>query len=176
MSTNNKLKPCLRCGGEKGERSYSRHEWYCFACTPFVRRENLTKRKPWYCGECKNPQACLACASNKRQRQIDGVRRGLEKRRITHPQISRPTGADRYWQSMAHAMVNAAVRKGILPDLNRGEYACVDCGAVAFIYEHRDYSRPLEVEPTCKSCNKRRGTAIWPDASRFNFAKLTEAA
>lgn len=38
-------------------------------------------------------------------------------------------------------------------------FHCVDCGAVAEHYEHRDYNRPLDVEPTCRSCNYRRGNA-----------------
>jgi hypothetical protein len=39
------------------------------------------------------------------------------------------------------------------------EHACVDCGATARDWDHRDYTKPLEVEPVCKPCNTRRGTA-----------------
>ena len=40
---------------------------------------------------------------------------------------------------------------------------CVDCGATASHYDHRDYSRPVEVDPVCHGCNLRRGTAKYPD-------------
>lgn len=35
--------------------------------------------------------------------------------------------------------------------------SCTDCDKIAEVYDHRDYSRPLEVEPVCKSCNYKRG-------------------
>jgi hypothetical protein len=38
---------------------------------------------------------------------------------------------------------------------------CVDCGNPAECYDHRDYTRPLKVEPVCKACNNRRGPG-WP--------------
>ena len=34
---------------------------------------------------------------------------------------------------------------------------CVDCGRAATVLEHRDYCRPLDVDPTCHRCNMRRG-------------------
>lgn len=51
-----------------------------------------------------------------------------------------------------------AVRRGVLPRLD-GSVPCVDCGRPARCYEHRDYSKPLEVEPVCHRCNLRRGRA-----------------
>jgi hypothetical protein len=61
-------------------------------------------------------------------------------------------------QVQAAAQVKKAIRKGILPPV--ATLICVDCGKPAQCYEHRDYNKPLEVEPTCKSCNTRRGPAI----------------
>jgi hypothetical protein len=40
------------------------------------------------------------------------------------------------------------------------EFCCVDCGKPAQVYEHRDYNKPLAIEPTCRSCNTKRGPAI----------------
>jgi len=40
-----------------------------------------------------------------------------------------------------------------------GSIACVDCGKPATVYEHRDYTKPLDVEPVCSSCNRKRGPA-----------------
>jgi len=61
-------------------------------------------------------------------------------------------------QAQAAYQLNKAVRNGILPHFSK--FNCVDCGKPAQCYEHRDYNKPLEVEPTCKSCNTRRGPAI----------------
>lgn len=36
---------------------------------------------------------------------------------------------------------------------------CVDCGKRAFYYDHRYYSRPLDVVPVCRGCNIKRGPA-----------------
>ena len=61
-------------------------------------------------------------------------------------------------QAQAAYQLNKAVRNGIL--LHFSKFNCVDCGKPAQCYEHRDYNKPLEVVPTCKSCNTRRGPAI----------------
>lgn len=63
-------------------------------------------------------------------------------------------------------------------------YSCVDCGAPAKVYDHRDYTKPLEVVPLCVRCNVKRPPAgpkwkfkeyrpidigtnfIWPDPWR----------
>ncbi|MFD1709823.1 hypothetical protein FVQ98_14190 [Ottowia sp. GY511] len=39
-------------------------------------------------------------------------------------------------------------------------YKCVDCKKQALDWDHRDYNRPLDVEPVCRSCNKKRGPAL----------------
>lgn len=36
---------------------------------------------------------------------------------------------------------------------------CIDCGAQATCYDHRDYSKPWAVEPVCDRCNTLRGPA-----------------
>lgn len=62
-------------------------------------------------------------------------------------------------QVVANRAVNNAVREGALPSLSKSEIGCVDCGKRAYGYDHRDYSRHLDVEPVCRSCNARRGGA-----------------
>jgi transcription elongation factor Elf1 len=61
-------------------------------------------------------------------------------------------------QMAATAAVNRAIKRGEL--LPPAEFICVDCGKQAQIYEHRDYNKPLDVEPTCRPCNAKRGYAI----------------
>jgi len=60
------------------------------------------------------------------------------------------------WQ--AHRLVGAAIRLGFL--LPVSACRCVDCGAQATDYDHRDYNKPLEVDPVCRSCNFARPPAV----------------
>ena len=57
----------------------------------------------------------------------------------------------------ASCLVQAAISKNILPSPYL--QTCVDCGGPAQTYDHRFYTRPLEVEPVCNSCNRLRGHA-----------------
>jgi len=61
-------------------------------------------------------------------------------------------------QRAAHQKVFAAIQAGKLAKLD-GSIECVDCGAVAVNYDHRDYNNPLDVVPVCRSCNHGRGRA-----------------
>lgn len=58
----------------------------------------------------------------------------------------------------AHAAVAKAIRRGELPRAD--SLLCVDCGRPACDYDHRDYTKPLQVDAVCRSCNKRRGPAL----------------
>jgi hypothetical protein len=62
-------------------------------------------------------------------------------------------------QQGAHIIVQAAVRHGILPKLD-GSIDCTDCDKPAAQYDHRDYMKPMEVDPVCCSCNQLRGMGI----------------
>lgn len=97
--------------------------------------------------------------------------RGAVTRRERYPERHMPLAADKFWQRYAMQMVSAAKSRGILPALD-GTIACNDCGQPATKYEHRDYARPLDVEPVCGSCNAKRGTASWPTADMFVFKKV----
>lgn len=63
-----------------------------------------------------------------------------------------------FGQAAALGAVGAAIREGRLihPRLLR----CVDCTGPAVEYEHRDYNRPLHVDPICRRCNLLRGPGI----------------
>ena len=54
--------------------------------------------------------------------------------------------------------MRAAVKAGLIPRITK-KTKCVDCGAKAYGYDHRDYYKPLEVEPICRKCNHKRGPA-----------------
>ena len=49
---------------------------------------------------------------------------------------------------------------GKLPSLSDGSTPCVDCKKPADVYDHRDYGKPIDVVPVCKSCNRKRGEAL----------------
>lgn len=168
-------KPCKRCGGEKGYHSYGKPRLlYCETCDRSVSAEQNVARHI-----CASPDptvphfCCAACKEQKAANQRAAGKRAAETRRKRYPNRSVPIDAERFWQQVAMSMVAKAVRKGILPKLDE-TIACVDCGDVASVYEHRDYSRPLEVVPVCQSCNLLRGTARWPSASHFHFARFVK--
>ena len=54
--------------------------------------------------------------------------------------------------------VKKAVKAGFLAPVKT--LFCIDCGNPAQCYEHRDYNKPLDVDPVCRSCNYHRGAAI----------------
>jgi hypothetical protein len=58
----------------------------------------------------------------------------------------------------AAAKVNQAIMKNLLAPAT--DFKCVDCGVPATCYDHRDYNKPLEVQPVCSRCNTLRGSAI----------------
>lgn len=70
--------------------------------------------------------------------------------------------------------VKKAIKLGDLLPL-RGQY-CVDCGDPARDYDHRDYNKPLDVDPVCRSCNIRRGAAIPLVGSGIKSLELTAKA
>lgn len=60
-------------------------------------------------------------------------------------------------QNRAGAVVGHFVRLGLLPKANT--LTCVDCGERGGAWDHRDYAKPLAVEPVCFRCNMLRGPA-----------------
>lgn len=61
--------------------------------------------------------------------------------------------------SRATTAVRQAIQKGLLKP--PADCECVDCGGRARVYDHRDYSRPLDVSPVCYPCNYKRGPAVY---------------
>ncbi|MEJ7746316.1 MAG: hypothetical protein WKF61_06115, partial [Luteimonas sp.] len=118
---------------------------------------------------CNSPWYCVTCTRNKRERMKASM---ANRKTRSESGYFRPINAERWWQQRSHSLVQVAIKRGFLPNLKTGEYACMDCGAVAVEYDHRDYGRPFDVDPVCRSCNKQRGTAIWPTAERFLFERV----
>ena len=61
----------------------------------------------------------------------------------------------------ALSAVRRAIKTNRLLSLKKEYILCVDCKKNRAIqYDHRDYNKPLDVTPVCRSCNKKRGSAI----------------
>lgn len=73
-------------------------------------------------------------------------------------------------QYQAHQAVARARRLGDLKEPR--EHLCADCQAPAIEYDHRDYNKPLDVQPVCRRCNLKRGPAIGSPA----YKAQTESA
>ena len=109
---------------------------------PMRKRE----RHPVYCDVCGKELTytrpskflCVECSARR-----ESVRQSAFER-------NRPLAVQ------ARLAVQRAVGSGDLPKLD-GSVACVDCGKPARNYDHRDYRKPLDVDPVCVSCNKQRG-------------------
>ena len=99
---------------------------------------------PYICGQCGGrieagrSAIALYCGT------CVAKRKGAMKRERSH------------YQLLANAYVTAAIRHGDLSPLD-GSVLCVDCGKPASEYDHRDYTRPLDVVPVCRHCNQLRG-------------------
>lgn len=131
---------------------------------------------------CMSPRYTLNGLCKLHVREISEKRRqsackAVATRRARYPsRFTDPAARPEFnFQAFCHSAVSRAVKAGVLPDLSCGEYACTDCGAVACQYDHRDYARPLDVEPVCRGCNYRRGSAVYPTADGYQFQKLDRA-
>lgn len=62
-------------------------------------------------------------------------------------------------RNRAIAAIGHMINLGRLP--HAFQRTCVDCGVSAQVYDHRDYSKPYEVDPVCQKCNLARGRAKW---------------
>jgi hypothetical protein len=106
---------------------------------------NVTRFDTTLCGNTEPYHVYWECESCRAARSVLWARRAEKQK----------------WQRLAHQKVTAAKKNGVLPALN-GAIRCVDCGNPATEYDHRDYARPLDVQPVCHGCNTRRGSAQWP--------------
>jgi len=111
---------------------------------------------------------CLACylkdrdAYLARRKEVAEERRRLKLLRANAGPLPKRTADEIYWRDLMARIVSVAVRLGILQKLD-GSSTCVDCGKQATCYDHRDYSKPIDVEPVCHPCNVKRGRGAMPE-------------
>ena|ERR1039458_4542313 len=65
---------------------------------------------------------------------------------------------------VAHRAIARAIKRGDIPKAI--ELQCKDCGKAAVHYDHRDYRKPLEVDPVCKNCHNKRGPGLPKEGRR----------
>jgi len=106
---------------------------------------------------------CRSCAKAG-WREYYAQRRRKEKQRVQSERFKKNLRSHirSAWTYHAVSQVSAAVRDNRLPRLSEVYIACVDCGKRATDWEHRDYTKPLDVAPCCRSCNSKRGNAYFP--------------
>lgn len=100
--------------------------------------------------------------AKKHPERVNAHTKAYYERRKSDPEfrqkVNHSTTATKRRYPLARAAqhkIHSLVRRGKLPKAS--ELSCVDCGKGATDYDHRDYTKPLEVEPTCRSCNRKRG-------------------
>lgn len=119
-------------------------EWH--GSRPTTKRTRFASAHP--CHECGKPSFAVFAWVNSNISKLDTNRRRCVRcQNIVHTK-----------QKKAIGQVAAAIRRGLLPPAKT--LVCVDCGAQARDWEHRDYNKPLDVVPVCRPCNFRRGPAI----------------
>ncbi|MFI4963627.1 MAG: hypothetical protein ACHP6H_07215 [Legionellales bacterium] len=74
-----------------------------------------------------------------------------------------------------HREVHKAIKRGELKLAK--EQDCVDCGAIATCYDHRDYNKPLDVSPVCDRCDRVRGMGFpYVNRNSKEYSALLEKA
>lgn len=143
---------CKVCGviDHRGKNSV-----YCRDCVP-GKYIPLKDRPTRHCSTCKkvlndectttqslmSRKFCFAC-SQERQKSY---RRNRPGNRLNDNEAARQ-------------LTKYAVKIGFL--LHPSNYICMDCKRrQAECYDHRDYSKPLDVDAVCLPCNSSRGRGI----------------
>ena len=62
----------------------------------------------------------------------------------------------------ANIKVRTAVYSGLIKSARALNVQCTDCNSKATCYDHRDYTKPLDLDPVCASCNAKRGQGYPP--------------
>jgi len=119
---------------------------------------------------------CDACKAKSLEARVAAAKAKTEYRlqRLAARRRPRRTGAENQWREAVGRITHQAVTLGLLP--HPAECICVDCGADAECFDHRDYSKPLEVDPVCISCNSSRHRGQMPAAKTPADFPMSEQA
>ena len=107
---------------------------------------------------------CPACGINETMHKLSWLcRKCSEIRARRRADITR----------RSHKAVEQEILAGRLPPVKN--LACVDCGEPAVCYDHRDYSKPIDVDAVCKSCDASRGPGAPYDGADKRWARRQRA-
>ena len=144
------MKKCIDCGSE--------HEIEHYIFTD--------KKKRWrtpYCKLCRNRRGREWYKKNK-DRACENYKRYYKRTKNMGNSVVRHDKQKRNGAQAAMTAVYVAKDKGYILPFSEYPVRCfgvdgVPCGGMAEQWDHRDYNKPLDVEPVCRSCNMRRGPA-----------------
>lgn len=122
-------------------------------CSKRWRERNPNYSKNWY-KKHPNYQRNYYFINAEKLRKY--IREYLRKHYKSHYKKYKEQGA-----AQAKWAVKNAIQTGKLLSLSKNYIKCSDCNKRAIHYDHRDYNKPLDVEPICRSCNRLRGKAIY---------------
>jgi len=97
----------------------------------------------------------------------------LVKKGVRQIEIARKLGVSRQRinqiihaeKHLARTVIYNRVVNGIIPKASA--LKCVDCGTQAKEYDHRDYSKPKDVDAVCEKCHTKR-TPHW-HTNKFDY-------
>lgn len=151
---------CKQCG-----ITFHRHPTaaYCFPCSQERLKTRIAsphrKRNGIFTARRENGiPVCIDCAIPVHQ---DVAPNGHKRRpRLRCEQCGRARGLFLELFSgrrAAQSATSIAIKAGRIA--HPTSLRCTDCNEWAECYDHRDYGRPLDVQPVCRSCNVMRGHA-----------------
>lgn len=104
---------------------------------------------------------CKLCGDNCWTSSISVFKKG-ECKKCRNP---KPNPAKLNPNIRSNNTLSKFVNAGYIPPASN--FRCVDCNLRAYGWEHRDYNKPLDVVPTCQSCNRLRGPGIPLEAGKM---------
>jgi hypothetical protein len=137
--------PCPDCGGPKGLTTHGRIPKRCPEC----------ERKAY-----ARPLRPAIPRDERKARHSAAMKASWARRKLSR------THQEKLWRTHVGRLTTLAMHLGFLPHWR--DCLCVDCGAAAGCYDHRDYSQPLLVEPVCLGCNSKRGRGVMPPSLDSN--------
>lgn len=151
------MQMCKKCQQKPTRKQDARYR-YCDSCRP--------------CDPAPQRLDCEQCGADIRER-YQGARFCFPCTRI-RARISSRKYIPNNDNNVSRAVTKYAVKVGFLPDPRN--FICMDCnGRQAECYDHRDYNKPLEVDPVCLQCNSSRGRGIPLHLNHGNTQQLITA-
>lgn len=144
--TSNDVRLCARCAVPlEVERRRGRPRQFCSRCSIAKERARALAKQRILTPEQKAAQWKL----DRERYHSDPEYRARRIRDVRRAQAARPLA------HKARQLIGQLVKSGKLQPAT--SFSCTDCASPATDYDHRDYTKPIEVVPVCHRCNILRG-------------------